>query len=104
VQVRTETTWDHAVLTVANTGPRVPSDKAGQLFEPFQRLIDNQVSHPDGHGLGLSIVRAIADAHDARLEVRPRPHGGLTITTHFPPPSGPPTDGKAARASRSATG
>jgi signal transduction histidine kinase len=104
VQVRTETAWDHAALTVANTGPPVPPGKAEQLFEPFQRLVDDRVSHPDGHGLGLSIVRAIADAHDARLEVCPRPHGGLTITTHFAPPSGSRSAAKANRASRSATG
>jgi signal transduction histidine kinase len=103
VQVRTETTWDHAVLTVANTGQPVPPDKADQLFEPFQRLIDNQVSHPDGHGLGLSIVRAIANAHNARLEVRPHPHGGLTVTSRFPPPSSPHPAGKATQAPRSAT-
>jgi signal transduction histidine kinase len=88
VQVRTETGWDHAVLTIANTGPPIRPDQAGQLFEPFQRLIDDRASHPDGHGLGLSIVRAIADAHHARLEVCPRPSGGLTITAHFPALSG----------------
>jgi signal transduction histidine kinase len=99
VQVRTETVWDHAVLTVVNTGPQVPQDKAGQLFEPFQRLINDRVSHPDGHGLGLSIVRAIADAHGAHLEVCPRTRGGLTVTTHFPPPGG-----EATGVSRSAAG
>ncbi|MGH3227681.1 MAG: sensor histidine kinase, partial [Streptosporangiaceae bacterium] len=104
-QVRTETVWDHAVLTIANTGPPVPPDQAEQLFEPFQRLIDDRGSHPDGHGLGLSIVRAIADAHDARLEVCPRPGGGLTITTHFPPLSASGLDRRrpAAR-SRSPSG
>ena len=89
VEVRTETRYCHALLTIANTGPRVPADKIDQLFQPFQRLPADRASHPDGHGLGLSIVRAIATAHDARIEVHPRPRGGLTITMHFPPPSGP---------------
>jgi signal transduction histidine kinase len=88
VQIRTETAWNHAVLTITNTGPPVRPDQAERLFEPFQRLIEDRASHPDGHGLGLSIVRAIADAHHACLEVGPHPRGGLTITTHFPPPSG----------------
>jgi signal transduction histidine kinase len=95
VQVRTQTAGDHAVLTVANTGLPVPPDRASQLFEPFQRLIDDRVSHPDGHGLGLSIVRSIATAHDARLEVRAHPHGGLTITAHFPSRPGPRSPGEA---------
>ena len=87
VEVRTETSYDHAVLTVANTGPLLPADQVGQLFQPFQRLTADRTSHPDGHGLGLSIVRAIATAHDARLQVRLGPAGGLTVTAHFPPAS-----------------
>jgi len=90
VEVRTETSYDHAVLTVANTGPPVPADQVGQLFQPFQRLTADRTSHPDGHGLGLSIVRAIATAHDARLQVRLGPAGGLTVTAHFPPSASPP--------------
>jgi signal transduction histidine kinase len=88
VIVRTEVSYDHAVLTVANTGPLVPADKVGQLFQPFQRLID-RASQPDGHGLGLSIVRAIAAAHGARLSVRLRPGGGLDVQVHFPPADRP---------------
>lgn len=102
VEVRTGTTRDHAVLTVANTGPAVPPDKAGQLFEPFQRLIDDRASHLDGHGLGLSIVRAIADAHNASLEARPQPHGGLVVKACFPSPSGPRAADEALPVSRSA--
>lgn len=85
VRVRTETAGDHAVLTVANTGPLVPPDKAGQLFEPFQRLVEDRISHPDGHGLGLSIVRSIATAHGADLDVRLPPSGGLIARVRFRP-------------------
>jgi signal transduction histidine kinase len=38
----------------------------------------------DHHGLGLSIVRAIAIAHDATLTANARPQGGLSIAIHFP--------------------
>jgi signal transduction histidine kinase len=102
VEVRTETTRDHAVLTVANTGRTVPPDKTGQLFEPFQRLIDDRASHPDGHGLGLSIVRAIADAHNASLDARPQPHGGLIIRACFPSSSGQRAADEALSALRKA--
>jgi signal transduction histidine kinase len=89
VEIRTETRYDHAVLTVANTGPPVPADQVDRLFQPFQRLIADRTSHPDSHGLGLSIVRAIAAAHDARLEVRPGRDGGLTVEAHFPSAASP---------------
>ena len=89
VDVTTGLSFGHPVLAVANTGPVIPADQADQLFQPFQRLASGHPNHPDGHGLGLSIVRAIADAHNARLEVLAHPHGGLTITTRFPARSGP---------------
>jgi signal transduction histidine kinase len=86
VEVRTETAGQDSVLTVSNTGPPVPLDQAERLFQPFQRLDSDRVSHPGGHGLGLAIVRAIAAAHHARLKVHLRPGGGLNIEVHFPPP------------------
>jgi signal transduction histidine kinase len=92
VDVLTETRGDGAVLSVANTGPLVPQDQVGRMFQPFQRLGGDRTTHPDGHGLGLSIVRAIAAAHDAGLKVRVHPDGGLTVEVHFPAPSAGPGD------------
>jgi signal transduction histidine kinase len=83
VEVRTETRFGYALLTVANTGPPVPADKVDQLFQPFQRLPADRATHPDGHGLGLSIVHAIAAAHDACIDTRLGPGGGLTVEVRF---------------------
>jgi len=69
------------VLTVTNTGPVVPETDVARLFEPFQRLA---VRTGDGLGLGLSIVRAIATAHDAMVDAEPRAEGGLVVTVTFP--------------------
>ena len=84
VEVRTGTTACQAFLSVSNTGPLVSSADVGRLFEPFQRLARERTSHTDGVGLGLSIVRAIASAHGATVDARPRPTGGLTIEVQFP--------------------
>jgi len=73
-------------LIVTNTGPEVPQDRIGDLFEPFRRL-HTRTRSADGAGLGLSIVASIARAHDARVEVRPNPGGGLELTVTFPPAS-----------------
>ncbi len=78
-----------ATLTVANTGPVVPPEEVERLLQPFQRLSADRTSHRDGLGLGLSIVTAIAGAHDAVLAVRARPDGGLEIDVHFPARSTP---------------
>jgi signal transduction histidine kinase len=49
----------HGRLTVRNTGPEVPADRIGELFEPFRRLPSAPTRSDGGTGLGLSIVAAI---------------------------------------------
>jgi signal transduction histidine kinase len=77
----------HAVLSIANSGPVVPVGEIDRLFQPFQRLEVERTGHGQGIGLGLSIVRAIAEAHDATLNVRSLPGGGLDVEVSFPVPS-----------------
>ena len=86
MRVATEPESANAALTVTNTGLPVPPELVGQLFEPFHRLIDDRASHPDGHGLGLSIVRSIATAHGADLDVQLPPGGGLAVRVRFRAP------------------
>jgi signal transduction histidine kinase len=85
VEMTTGMREQHAILTIANTGPTVQPEQIQRLFEPFQRLDGARTQHSNGHGLGLSIVQAIATAHDAELVTRARPEGGLTIEVSFPP-------------------
>ncbi len=73
-----------ALLAVANTGPVIPPAEVSRLFQPFQRLSAARGHHVNGHGLGLSIVAAIAGAHGATLNARARTEGGLDITVSFP--------------------
>jgi signal transduction histidine kinase len=82
LDIRTVTRDGRALLTVTNTGPDIPPHAVEQLFQPFRRLNTERVG--DGLGLGLSIVKAIADAHHATTTAQPRPHGGLTIEIGFP--------------------
>ena len=72
-----------AFLRIANSGPPIAADQVESLFEPFRRLAAERVG--DHHGLGLSIVRAIAHAHGATITTNPVPEGGLSIRVSFPP-------------------
>jgi signal transduction histidine kinase len=87
VAISTATTENgSAVLSVSNSGPVIAAGSVERLLEPFQRLEPGRAADAEGHhGLGLSIVRAIAIAHRARLSAEPRPEGGLTVTVSFPP-------------------
>ena len=89
VRVRIGQSAGRAVLTIFNTGPAVPPGEIERLLQPFQRLGAERLGHSDGFGLGLSIVAAIAAAHDATLDVRPGDHGGLQVEVGFPAMAGP---------------
>ncbi|MEU4155242.1 HAMP domain-containing sensor histidine kinase [Actinoplanes sp. NPDC026670] len=71
-------------LTVTNTGPVVPADRAAELFEPFRRLDADRTAGSSSAGLGLSIVAAIARSHGGTATLTPNPDGGLTVRVDLP--------------------
>lgn len=85
IQVATGTRNGQAVLSVTNSGQVIPPAEVDRLFQPFQRFGPRTARRDGGHGLGLSIVRAIATTHAATVTARPRPGGGLAIDVTFPP-------------------
>ena len=87
VEVSTGTRNGHAFLLMANTGPPVPAGQIQRLLQPFQRLNPDRADEPGRSGLGLSIVAAIAKAHDAALSVHPGNHGGLSVELTFAAPA-----------------
>jgi signal transduction histidine kinase len=108
IHIATGTSDAGAVLSVSNSGPVIPGAEVDRLFQPFQRLGARPARRDGGHGLGLSIVRAIAAAHAATIEASALPGGGLAVDVTFPPPPPPqpparrPQAGRAARVSASA--
>lgn len=86
VTVRTSSEDGRAVLSVTNSGPMVETSQVEHLFEPFQRGAGRVAAQEGHHGLGLSIVRAIAVTHGAKISAVPNPGGGLSVTVTFPAP------------------
>ncbi|HEY7948730.1 MAG TPA: ATP-binding protein [Acidimicrobiales bacterium] len=74
-----------AFLAISNSGPVIPPGRTLSLLEPFQRL-NGRTGTGGGVGLGLSIVRSVAGAHGASLDVHGRAQGGLDILVVFGPP------------------
>ena len=83
IGVRTMQQNGGAVFEIANTGPSVPAEEIQSLFEPFVRAKE-RLNSSDGVGLGLSIASTIARAHNATINARPRPGGGLEISVTVP--------------------
>jgi signal transduction histidine kinase len=71
-----------AVLDVVNSGPQVDPAVAERLTEPFER--GGRAHDGGGAGLGLSIVRSVAEAHGGRLTLTPRREGGLAVRVTLP--------------------
>lgn len=77
----------HARLWVADSGPGIAPGDATRIFERFARAGDAR-RRSDGAGLGLAIVRTIAEAHGGHVELDSAPGEGarftIVIPTHLP--------------------
>ena len=72
-----------ATLVVGNTGFEVEEADVPGLFEPFRRG-GRERTGARGSGLGLSIVRAVCDAHGGTVSAVALPGGGLEVTVTLP--------------------
>ncbi len=77
-----------AFVAVENTGPRISTDELARLFEPFHQGPAQNASSAPGLGLGLAVVKAVADAHGAVVSARARRAGGLRVDVAFPTADG----------------
>ncbi|MEX8504617.1 sensor histidine kinase [Leptothrix ochracea] len=82
VEVRAFEAEDAVVLVVDDNGPGIPVADRDKVFDRFRRLSDDG----RGFGLGLAIVRAVADTHRATIELSQAPLGGLRVQVRFPRP------------------
>ena len=88
-------TADGVEIDVSDQGAGFGADLAERAFERFTRASESRSG--EGAGLGLAIVRAIADAHGGRVEIVETPSGGTVrlllpaVETDGPAPAPPPT-------------
>jgi hypothetical protein len=74
----------NAQLVVESGGPILDQCVVAQLAQPFRRLGVDRTGSQNGHGLGLSIVAAVAAAHGGTLALDARPAGGLRVQITLP--------------------
>jgi two-component system OmpR family sensor kinase/two-component system sensor histidine kinase QseC len=85
VEIGTRAERGGVVLWVADDGPGIPEPERARMFERFARGKGNDQA---GCGLGLSIVKALADAHHANVDLGVSELGGLLVEVHLPAPPG----------------
>jgi PAS domain S-box-containing protein len=84
VTVRASTSGDRLVLQVADTGIGIPAPEQHQLFQRFFRASSATAEAIPGTGLGLTIAKAIAEAHGGAIRCESTEGTGTTFTVELP--------------------
>lgn len=84
VCVQVEDSPEQLRLIIADDGPGIPEALLEQVFEPYYRLDSSRSASSGGVGLGLSIARTVAQAHEGTLLLRNAPAGGLEAELTLP--------------------
>ncbi len=82
--VRIASTGDGYDVVVEDEGPGIPEIDRQRVFEPFVRLESSRNEATGGTGLGLTLVKAIAEGHGGQVMLENRPSGGLRARMHLP--------------------
>jgi two-component system sensor histidine kinase KdpD len=81
ITIRSNTNAENQlVIEVSDNGPGIPDDSLKNLFDKFYRVPG---SKSGGTGLGLTITKAIVEAHHGRIIARNRVEGGLSILIYL---------------------
>ncbi|HEY1837049.1 MAG: ATP-binding protein [Rhizomicrobium sp.] len=75
---------DAYMIKVKDNGPGIPEAEQVRVFEPFVRLETSRSAETGGTGLGLTLVKAIAEGHGGSITLENRAEGGLQATLRLP--------------------
>lgn len=84
VELALECGKQRARVIVRDSGPGIPADQLEKVFRPFYRLEASRAQATGGAGLGLAIVRQLAEANGCRITLANRPAGGLEAVLEVP--------------------
>ncbi|MBL9038572.1 MAG: PAS domain-containing protein, partial [Archangium sp.] len=85
IVVDCETRDDRWVFSVQDNGPGIAPAHQARIWEPFQRLEGRDLV--DGTGIGLSVVKKIAESRGGTVSLRSAPGQGATFIVHWPRPA-----------------
>ena len=76
---------DSLDVVVSDTGYGIPEHDRTRIFDRFYRGEKMRAVHPDGSGLGLTIVQTVMDLHGGTISIHDNPGGGTRVKLRFPP-------------------
>jgi two-component system sensor histidine kinase BaeS len=84
IALKTRQRADAVFLEITDTGPGIPPEHLGRIFDRFYRIDEDRGRGSGGSGLGLAIVQAIVRAHGGHLEAANRAEGGALFRVSLP--------------------
>lgn len=84
IEVRGTQTGSNVEIVVRDQGVGIPEAALGRLFEKFYRVEDPRLRNVAGTGIGLYLVRQVAEGHGGRVQVESMPGRGTTFTLKLP--------------------
>lgn len=82
ITYRTEISEKYIKISIEDTGPGIPKGERKRIFEKLYRLDKSRSTK--GLGLGLSLVRAVVEAHKGRILIHDAPEGGTIFEVFLP--------------------
>jgi signal transduction histidine kinase len=87
IELATRHQGDKIIFTVTDSGSGIPAADIGQIFDRFTRVGTGRSRETGGFGLGLAVVKAIAEAHHGSVEVRSTVDQGSVFELSLPAPA-----------------
>lgn len=84
IEVSLKASGEQCEVCVFDRGPGIPAAEAERIFEAFYRPPSHDEGRHGGVGLGLFLVRQIAEAHGGKAKYTPREEGGSCFTVTLP--------------------
>jgi two-component system sensor histidine kinase RstB len=84
IQITHHIEGDNVLICVEDDGLGIPVHERERILEPFERLDDARTRESGGHGLGLSIVRAIVQQHNGKIMISQSVLGGACFSFYLP--------------------
>ena len=84
VQVQAATKGDRVVVTVRDDGVGIPESEIARLGQPFEQVCADPMLAKAGSGLGLALVRALAEKHGGSLRIESHEGRGTTVSVELP--------------------
>lgn len=84
ITIRTKVEEGDAILTITDTGKGITAEESQKIFQPYYRTKDAKSTNILGSGLGLHIVKLLAEAHNGRVAAAGQPGKGAAYTLRVP--------------------